>query len=248
MTEKKEKPVKWQPSERWVRVKLGEEFVADSIRPYIVWDKSHIPQYFFPREDVQMERLVATGRSRGERTLYHIHSDGQVIENAAWSYTSPLPEHEPLRDTIVFRWEKMDAWFEEDEQIFVHPRDPYTRVDTIPSSRHVRVEIDGVTVADTIRPYLLFETWSPTRYYIHPDDVNMSLLTATDTHTQCPYKGTASYWSVTISDKIYKDIVWSYSDPIPEIPKIKGLLCFFNERVDLYVDGVLQERPLTSWS
>ncbi|HIP69765.1 MAG TPA: DUF427 domain-containing protein, partial [Anaerolineae bacterium] len=83
--------------------------------------------------------------------------------------------------------------------------------------------------------------------YIHPDDVDMSLLTATDTHTQCPYKGTASYWSVTIGDKVYKDIVWGYPDPIPENPKIKGLLCFFNEKVDLYVDGVLQERPLTSW-
>ena len=104
MSEKKEKPVKWRPSERWVRVQLGEEFVADSKRPLLVWDKTHVPQYFFPREDVQMERLAAT-----ERTTYHIHSGGQVIENAAWSYTNPLPEHEPLRDTIVFRWEKMNA-------------------------------------------------------------------------------------------------------------------------------------------
>ena len=142
----------------------------------------------------------------------------------------------------------MEHWFEEDEEVFVHPRDPYSRVDTLPSTRHIRVEVDGVTVADSKRPYLLFETGLPTRYYIPPEDVKMDLLQPTDSHTRCPYKGVASYWSVQVGDNIYKDIVWSYPDPIPESPKLEGLLSFYNEKVDIFVDGVKEVRPQTHWS
>ena len=124
--------------------------------------------------------------------------------------------------------------------MFVHPRDPYHRVDTIPSSRHVRVEVDEVTVAETTRPFLLFETGLPTRYYIAPEDVKMELLEATNTHTVCPYKGTASYWSVKTEASVRNDIVWSYPEPIAEIPKIKGLMSFYNEKVNIYVDGELE--------
>jgi uncharacterized protein (DUF427 family) len=116
------------------------------------------------------------------------------------------------------------------------------------STRYVRVEIAGETVADTQRPFLLFETGLPTRYYIPREDVRMDLLEPTDQTSRCPYKGIARYWSARVGDKTLKNAVWCYPDPIPENPKIKDLLCFFNERVDLYVDGELQERPLTPWS
>jgi uncharacterized protein (DUF427 family) len=167
-----------------------------------------------------------------------------MVERAAYQYHN-RPE---LEGYIALYWHKMDNWFEEEEEVFVHARDPYKRVDAMPSSRQVRVVVDGVTVAETERPVLLFETTLPTRYYIPVADVHMDYLTPTDSHTRCPYKGIASYWSVSAGDKVYKDLVWSYLDPIPECPKIKGLLSFFNEKVDLYVDGELQERPKSYWS
>jgi uncharacterized protein (DUF427 family) len=142
----------------------------------------------------------------------------------------------------------MEGWYEEEEEVFCHARDPRHRVDVLASSRHVRVAIDGLTLAETRRPYLLFETSLPTRYYIPRDDVRMDLLTATSFSSRCPYKGIAEYWSANLGERAVENIVWSYADPIVENPKIKGLLCFFNARVDLFVDGELQPRPRSPWS
>jgi len=147
---------------------------------------------------------------------------------------------------------KMDACCEEDEQVFVHPRDPYHpyhRVEVLEGSRHVMmVRVDGEVVAETERPKILFETGLPPRYYIPPEDVREDVLAASEKTTQCPYKGIASYYSVEAGGKRVEDLVWYYPEPIPEAPKIKGLLCFFNEKVDLEVDGEEQERPRTQWS
>ena len=245
---KAEGEVKLEPSARWVRVKFGGEFVADSRNTLLVWDNHYIPAYFFPPQDVRREFLEPSGRGQSERTTYHVKVNGQTAEYAAWSYTDPSLEHAVLKDYVAFRFSKMDAWYEEEDEIFVHPRDPHKRVDAIPSSRHVRVEIDGVTMADTQRPVLLFETDLPTRYYIPHEDVRKELLEPTNTETRCPYKGVAAYWSAHVNDKTYRDVVWSYPEPIPECPKIEGLLAFFNEKVDLFVDGELEERPHTLWS
>jgi uncharacterized protein (DUF427 family) len=176
------------------------------------------------------------------------NTGGRVADNLAWSYAEPSAELASLVDHIAFHWNAVDAWYEEDEEVFVHPRDPYTRVDTVHSSRRVRVEVDGQVVAETNRPVLLFETGLPTRYYIPKLDVRMDLLEATDTVTHCPYKGAASYWSLRVGGKSYRDFVWGYPRPIPEIPKIENLLCFYNEKVDLYVDGAKQERPVSPFS
>jgi uncharacterized protein (DUF427 family) len=195
-------------------------------------------------EDVRMDWLEGAGQT-DSRKFWRLIIDGrQLVERAAYQYQN-RPE---LERCIALYWHKMDNWFEEEEEVFVHARDPYKRVDAMPSSRHVRVIVDGESVAETDVPVLLFETSLPTRYYIPAADVNMDYLTPTDSHTRCPYKGLASYWSVSAGDKVYKDLVWSYLDPIPECPKIKGLLSFFNEKVDLYVDGELQERPRSYWS
>jgi uncharacterized protein (DUF427 family) len=137
----------------------------------------------------------------------------------------------------------MDGWFEEDEEVTVHARDPYTRIDILDSSRHVEVKIGGVTVADSCRPRLVFETGSPVRTYLPKTDVRMDLLSPTGTATRCPYKGTASYWSVTVDGTTYDDLVWSYASPLPESTKIAGLVAFYDEKVDVYVDGVLEEHP-----
>jgi uncharacterized protein (DUF427 family) len=132
--------------------------------------------------------------------------------------------------------------------VFTHPRDPYTRVDILPSSRHVRVEVDGVTVAESTSPRLLFETGLPGRYYLPKTHVRLDLLIPTDTVTHCPYKGQAEYWSVRAGDTVHGDLAWSYRTPLPESQKIAGLIAFYNEKVDTYVDGVLQQRPSTKFS
>ncbi len=164
------------------------------------------------------------------------------------STPSPRPPWRELKDHLAFKWSSVEHWYEEDEEIFVHPRDPFTRVDIIASSRQVQIELEGQVLAESRRPMLLFETGLPTRYYLERADVRGERLRPTETHTRCPYKGIASYWSVAVGDRTIPDLVWSYLDPIPEAAKIRGLLCFFNERVDVYVDGALQPRPLTAWS
>ncbi len=158
---------------------------------------------------------------------------------------SPVPE---LRDAIRLEWHAMDAWFEEDEEVFTHARDPYTRVDILAGSRHVRVEVDGVTVAESTAPRLLFETGLPVRYYLPKTHVRMDLLERSDTVTHCPYKGRAAHWSVRARDGVRRDLAWSYEAPFPESQKIMGLIAFYDERVDVYVDGVLQQRPVTKFS
>ena len=177
----------------------GGEVVVDTTHPLLVWENPHYPAYYLPRADVTAA-LIPTGTtthspSRGDAVHYTVKAGGKELVDAAWQYPdSPLEE---LRDHVRFDWNALDAWFEEDEEVFVHPRSPYARVDILPSSRHVRVLIDGVVVADTHRPWLLFETGLPVRYYVPKIDVRMELLEPTDSHTACPYKGIASYWTAS---------------------------------------------------
>ena len=237
--------VRTEPGPKRIRVYLGGELVADSINVMLVWEKPYYPTYFFPETDVRMELLSPTDHtqrspSRGEAHFFTIKGVGATVENAAYHHPdSPVPE---LAGHIAFVWNAMDSWFEEDEEVFVHPRDPYTRVDILPSSRHVKVVVNGTTVADSHHPRLLFETGLRTRYYLPKSDVRMDLLSPTSTETHCPYKGTARYWSVEIDGEVHEDIVWSYRTPVEESVRIGGLVSFYNEKVDIFVDGVLQDR------
>jgi uncharacterized protein (DUF427 family) len=237
--------VKIERGAKRIRAYLGGELIADTTRPLLVWEKPNYPAYYFPAADVRTEALqpdggTARSPSRGDARTLTLKVADRTVQRAALLYDeSPFEE---LRDTIRLEWNAMDAWFEEDEQVFTHPRDPYTRVDILPSSRHVRVEVDGVTIAETAKPTLLFETRLPTRYYLPQTHVRMDLLEPTATVTHCPYKGQASYWSLQMGDAVHADLAWSYRTPLPESQKIAGLIAFYNDRVDLYVDGVLQER------
>jgi uncharacterized protein (DUF427 family) len=234
-----------------IRAYLGGELVADTIRPLLVWEVPYYPTYYFPASDVRTNRLEADGGiarspSRGEGRTFTVTAGGEQAPRAALRYEdSPLGE---LRDAIRLEWGAMGAWFEEDEHVFTHPRDPYTRVDILPSSRHVRVEVDGATLAESAKPTLLFETGLPARYYLPRTHVRMDLLTATATVSHCPYKGQAAYWSVRVGDTEHADLAWSYRIPLPESQKIAGLVAFFNEQVDLHVDGIRQERPSTKFA
>jgi uncharacterized protein (DUF427 family) len=158
---------------------------------------------------------------------------------------SPIEE---LRDLVRFDWGAMDAWFEEDEEVYTHARSPYARIDILPSSRPVRVEVDGVVLAESDHAHVLFETGLPPRWYLPKTDVRFDLLVATDTESHCPYKGKAEYWSARIGDRLERDLVWSYRTPLPESERVAGLVCFYNEKVDLFIDGELQERPKTKVS
>ncbi len=234
-----------------VRVYVGGELIADTAQPKLVWEIPYYPAYYLPARDVRMELLTATGRtehspSRGEAHFYTVKGGTEERVDAAWQYPdSPL---EQLRDHVRFEWMAMDAWFEEDVEVFIHPRDPHTRVDVLPSSRHVEVAVDGVTVADTHHPTILFETGLPARFYIPKVDVRMDLLTTTEKHTGCPYKGIANYWSVTTGPTTHPDLAWSYPTPLPESEGVAGLVAFYNEHADITVDGELVARPKTQFS
>ena len=188
----------------------------------------------------------AASRPWGPAELHTVRAGGREAPGAAAVFTdSPVPG---LRGTVRFKWAAMDGWYEEDEEVFVHPRDPYKRIDVLASSRHVRIELDGVTVAESRRPTLLFETGLPTRYYLPRTDVRLDLLVPSDHSTACPYKGTAGYHHLQLPGGRRPNAVWSYRHPTLESAKIAGLLAFYNEHVDLYVDGELQERPRTPFS
>lgn len=242
-----------EPTERHVRVFFAGVAVADSSDVLIVFKGGRPPVYYFPTADVRMDLVESTDQRvsdprLGERFLATLVVEDRRGEGAVFSYPSPIPDGPDLSGYVSFEWDAMDAWFEEDEEILRHPRDPYKRVDVLHSSRHVRVLIDGTVVADTTRPMLLFETGLPIRYYIPKLDVAFEHLSASPTRSRCPYKGEAVYWNVTAGDRVLEDIVWSYPAPIPELPKIENLLSFFNEKVDLEVNGELLERPRTNWS
>lgn len=240
--------IKVEATGKRVRTMLGGKVIADSHRVLMVWEVPYFPTYYFPEGDVDMSALVDSSEtkkspSRGVATLYEVKAGSR--HGKAYGYAEP--EIEQLNGHVAFEWLSMDHWFEEDEEVFFHARDPYTRIDILPSSRRVRVEIDGVTVADSTNASFLFETNLPTRYYLPKTDVRMDLLTPTDLATHCPYKGTARYWSVEVNGETRENLVWGYDTPLPESQRIMGLVSFYNEKLDVYVDEVLEERPKTKF-
>jgi uncharacterized protein (DUF427 family) len=243
----------FEDSPRRVRVMLGGETVADSKRAKLMHETGHLPVYYFPKEDVRMELLEESDHTthcpfKGDASYWSVRVGERVSENAVWGYPEPIDSCPLIAGYVAFYWNRMDHWYEEDEEVFVHPRDPYHRVDILESSRHVKVSVNGEVVAETQRPRVLFETGLPPRYYIAPEDVREEALHESAKTTQCPYKGVASYWSVEAGGERVEDLIWYYPEPIPEAAKIEGLLAFFNEHVDLEVDGEVQERPRTQWS
>ena len=245
--------VRVEQAGRRVRAFVSGQPVADSKNALLVFEPRRLVVYYFPAGDVRMDLLKPTRHTldagnTGETERWNLKVGDREIENAAWSYPEPSGDRAALKGHVAFYWNKLDSWFEEDDEVFVHPRDPYHRVDVLNSSRHVKVVVEGEVIAETTRPRILLETGLPPRYYIPKLDVQLDLLDATGSVTACPYKGQARYWSVRAGGQVWKDLVWSYPAPIPECPKIENLLCFYNEKVDLYVDGELQPRPKTPWS
>lgn len=238
-----------EPSPRWVRVRAGDLWVADSRRALLLawYGPGMLPTYCFPADDVRIDLLQPSAKP-GRSPLVVVHDvllDDQVIEGAAQLFMEFPPPLSELKSHWSFTWDGRVSWFEEAQEIHVHPRVPAHRVDAVPSERHIRVEIAGEIVAESEAPHAVFETSLPTRWYLPADDVRWDLLEPSDTVTRSPYKGTARYWSVRAGGELHPDVVCSYPDPIVECPRIAGLMCFFNEKVDLVIDGEPQPRPVT---
>jgi uncharacterized protein (DUF427 family) len=240
-----------EPVPRRIRAFLAGEIVLDTTRALYVWEWPHYPQYYIPLPDVRSDLLVPENYSqhspRGDVTVHGLRvRDIHRLHAARLLGDSPV---EGLSGTIRFDWASLDAWFEEDEEVFVHPRNPYVRVDALRSTRTVRVEVEGAGLAESFSPIMVFETGLPTRYYFNRTEVDFSHLTPSDTVTACPYKGTTTgYWSMQVGERVHRDLAWSYEFPTRELLPIAGLIAFYNERVDTFLDDRRLERPTTHFS
>jgi uncharacterized protein (DUF427 family) len=242
-----------EPTPKRVRVVLGGETIADTTHALLLSESGLQPLYYFPREDVRADVLEPSDRHtrcpwKGEASYLTLRVGDRVEEAAAWYYPDPLEGAAPIKDHIAFYFHRMDRWLEEDEEIFAHAKDIYHRIDVYPSSRHVRVSLDGELLAESHRAMALFESNLPPRWYLPREDVQARLVPM-DTTTVCGYKGVANYYGVELENgEVVPDLVWYYTDPLPDGERVRDLLCFFNERVDLDVDGEPQGRPQTAWS
>jgi uncharacterized protein (DUF427 family) len=239
-----------EPTPKRVRVEVGGVTIADSRRAMMLHESGQQPIYYFPPQDVRADVLEDSDRhthcpKKGDASYYTIRAGGQVVKDGAWYYPDPLPGAPPITGLIAFYFNRMSRWLEEGEEIGVHPRDPYHRIDIVATDRHIRISLEGTLLAETDRALALFESNLPTRWYLPMEDVQAH-LEPSNTITRCPYKGTAGYYSIEIEGG--KDLVWYYEQPLSEVARIKGLVCFFNEKVDLELDAELQQRPDSPWS
>jgi uncharacterized protein (DUF427 family) len=236
-----------EPVPRRLRGFLAGRCVFDTLRAQYVWLKPSYPQFSIPREDIAEGVLIDEGGSvslaAGTARRHTLRSGEVTRRGAAWVWDGTAPA--AIATHVSFRWEALDAWFEEDEEVFVHPRSPYTRVDALHSSRTVRVEVDGVLLADAPYSVMVFETGLPTRYYLPRVHVDWTRMTPSDTVTSCPYKGTTSnYWSAATDRATYTDLAWAYDFPTRQLSPVATMVAFYNEHVDLYADGRPLPRPV----
>ena len=243
--------IRIEPTAKRIRARIGGVDLADSTNVLMVWEIPYFPTYYFPPADVRVDLFTDSGEtqrspSRGTATIHDITVGDRTVPGAARIWDDVKIDE--LGGYVSLDWSAIDHWFEEDDEVFVHARDPYTRIDILQSSRPIRVEVDGATIAESDRARFLYETGLPTRYYIPKTDVDFTYLTPTDTATHCPYKGTARYWSITVDGTVHDDLVWGYDAPLKESTDIAGFVAFYNEKLDIYVDGELEPKPKTKFS
>jgi len=238
-----------EPVPRRIRALLAGETIFDTTAASYVWEWPHYPQYYIPLADVRRDLLVVEGAHQSSRGAVEVY--GLRVKDVHRPHAARLLTDSPvdgLSGTVRFQWAALDAWFEEDERVFVHPRNPYTRVDAVRSTRSVRIELDGAVLAESSSPVMVFETGLPTRYYLNRTETNFAYLVPTGTVTECPYKGTTTYWSVRVGETVHPDLAWCYEFPTRALSAIAGLIAFYNEKVDILLDGQLLTRPTTHFS
>jgi uncharacterized protein (DUF427 family) len=256
-----------QPIGKRVRALADGELIVDSVRAVLVYEPRRVvPSFAVPAEDVRAELIPArrwnghvAGYDMGEafggqRVLdpsipFDVHTaDGDPV-SLGWPLglreaAGFVPADPDLAGLVILDFDAFDVWLEEDERIYSHPRDPFHAMDILPSSRDVRIELDGVTLAASSRAKLLFEgAVLPTRAYLPRDDVLVPLVPS-EKRTWCAYKGEATYWHVGE----HEDLAWTYEQPLRSAADVVGLVAFFNERVDVILDGEALPRALTPWS
>lgn len=229
-----------EPVPRRLRAVFGGETIFDTTRALYVWEHPNYPQYYIPMADVQQQFLVDEQGEhqspRGTARVFGLRAGESTQEKAARVYGADAIEG--LDGHVHFKWRALDRWYEEDEQVFVHARNPFARVDAARSTRTVRVELNGVVLAESSSPVMVFETGLPPRYYLNRTELNFEHLTSSDTVTECPYKGTTSeYWSASVGDRTIEDVAWAYDFPTRHLAPIAGLVAFYSEKVDVFVDG-----------
>ncbi len=204
--------LRFEPTEKRIRGVLGGETVVDSTRALLVWEPRRVvPTYAVPLEDVRADVTTADEAPEGERPAgvpIMGSTDIRMVLDPSIPFAVHTAEGEPLRlaapgggptaaafrprdgelaGHVLLDFAGFDAWYEEDERNYGHPRDPFHRIDIVRSSRHVRVELDGLVLAESASPRLLFEPPLPVRYYLPPEDVRTDLLRPSDRRTFCAY-------------------------------------------------------------
>jgi uncharacterized protein (DUF427 family) len=225
---------------RRVRAVFAGQTVLDTERGALLHETALLPVLYVPLEDVRQDLLTPTDHSthcpfKGEASYWSVRAGDRVAENAVWGYPKPLAPAPWLAGRVAFYWDRMDAWYDEDEEVAGGLRDPYHRVDVRSTSRKVRVLVDGTAIAETGRPMLMSETGLPNRYYIPREDVREEFVQPSDTRTVCPYKGVASYWSVRAGDAVLADAGWSYPDAADDASRVKGYLSFDHDAITVEV-------------
>jgi uncharacterized protein (DUF427 family) len=234
-----------EPCAKRIRAYFGDRVVADTIRPVLVWEIPYYPAYYLPADDVRTDLFEPAGEvphppSGGAAQAFTVRVGDRRADGAALRFAdSPV---EDLRSLVRLDWGAMDAWFEEDEEVYTHVRSPYARIDILPTSRRVRVTLGDTVLAESTGAHVLFETGLPPRWYVPRVDVRMDLLVPSDTVTHCPYKGRAEHLTANVGDAEVKDVAWSYPTPLPESMRIAGLVAFYDDRVVVTVDGERQGR------
>ncbi|WP_327003621.1 DUF427 domain-containing protein [Dactylosporangium sp. NBC_01737] len=237
-----------EPVPRRVRAVLNGRTVLDTTRAVYLWEWPNYPQYYFPAADLDPAAVVDEDHvqrlKRGSARRIGLRVGDQDRPAAGRIYADG-----PVEGLARLEWDSLDAWYEEDEEVFVHPRNPYSRVDALRSTRTVRISVDAVVLAESSSPVLVFETGLPTRYYLNRTDVDFTHLEASPTRTSCPYKGrTSDYWSVRTGEAVHQDLAWAYNFPTAALLPIAGLVSFYNEKVDIHLDGRPLDRPVTPFS
>jgi len=229
-----------ESSPRRIRVFFGGKYVVDTQKAKLVWEHKYFPVYYFDAEDLPSTYLRPSAASnkdvKPDAESYDMIVGESIAKGAVTKFITG-----DVAGLVKIESKAMDAWFEEDEQVWNHPKDPYKRCDVLQSSRHIRVELNGVELANTHKPRLLFETGLRVRTYIPMTDCRVDLLENSTLTTECPYKGVANYHSIRLPNgQVTKDIVWWYRTPLVEVGDIKGFMAFYDEKVDVWVDGIKQ--------
>jgi uncharacterized protein (DUF427 family) len=214
---------------RRMRAVFAGETVLDSRRGKLLHERGAFPAHYYPMADLRADLLVPAD----EPGRWSVTARGRTAHGAVTARNGVAP----LDGYVTIDHGAMDRWFEEDDPVYAHPRDPYHRVDVRASSRHVVVRHNSEMIAESHRPKLLFETGIPVRYYLPIADVRIDLLDKSDTVSQCPYKGDGQHWHLRTGDTRIDDAAWSLPHPLPEGFAAAQHICFYPDKVDIEVDG-----------